>query len=341
MRRVIRTVVAALIVALTMVSESAAADRVRLVQSSWGFLFVPAMVAKELGYFAEQGIEAEYTTGLGGAESLAAVIAGNAEVYVGAPSSSLRAREKGTDAVVFGASMTQYASNVTIAKEWAEKFGVTERSSFQDKVKVLKGANMGVVGLGSGTHQLIMFLAKKAGLDPNRDLTVVNLTTAPAMLAAFQQRRIQGFSFSSPTSDIAVRDHNGIMLFHTTKGDIKELEGFLYIGFVARDSWLKKNPDLVRRMLKAVQKALDDLRDPVRTTKARDAIHAKYHPKVDKAFFDTLWANTIPAWPRTVAVTPEMAGRVIEFLNEFSSTPYAASLARTGFDFDIGASIGK
>lgn len=341
MRRVIPAAIAAMLLMVPVAHESAAADKVRFVQSSWGFLFVPAMVAQELGYFAEQGIEAEYTTGLGGAESLAAVINGNADVYVGAPSSALRARQKGTDAVVFGASITQYASNVTIAKEWAEKFGITERSSFRDKLKVLKDAHMGVVGLGSGTHQLILFLAKKAGLDPNRDLTVVNLTTAPAMLAAFQQRRIQGFSMSSPTSDMGVRDHNGIMLFYTTKGEIKELDGFLYVGFIGRDSWLKKNPDVVKRMLKAVQKALDDLRDPARTAKARDAIHAKYHAKVEKAFFDTLWANTVLAWPRTVALTPEMAGRVVDFLNEFSSSPYDRSLARTGFNFDVAASPGK
>ncbi len=331
----IPAVMIAMLAVLSAAPGALAADKVRFVQSSWGFLFVPAMAAKELGHFAEQGIEAEYTTGLGGAESLAAVINGNADIYVGAPSSALRAREKGMDVVVFGASITQYASNVVVSKEWADKAGVTERSSFQDKLKVMKGGRFGVVGLGSGTHQLILFLAKKAGVDPNRDLTIVNLTTSPTMLAAFQQRRIDGFSFSSPTSDLGVREHNGVMLFHTTAGEIKELAGFLYIGFIARESWLKKNPDLARRALKAVQKALDDLKDSAGTEKARDVIHAKYHPKVEKAFFDMLWANTIPAWPKTVTLTPDMGGRVVDFLNEFSATPYDKSLARTGFTFDI------
>ena len=342
MRKMLLALVAAVAAAaLAPAPRAAAADKVRFVQSSWGFLFVPAMVAKELGHFGEQGVEAEFTIGLGGAEALAAAVAGNAEIYVGAPSSALRSREKGTDAIVFGASITQYASNVVVSKERAAQFGVTEASPFEDKLKVLKGGNFGVVGFGSGTHQLLLFLARKAGLDAARDMTFVNVTTGEAALAAFGRRRIDGFSFSSPTSDIAVRDHDGIMLFHTTKGEVKDLDGFLYIGLIAREAWLKEKPDLARRVLKGVQAALDDLNDPQRTQTARDAIHAKYHPKVEKAFFDQLWADTIPAWPRTVAVTPEMATRVVDFLNQFSTTPYDTKLARTGFDFELAQAAAK
>ena len=316
-------------------NPAAAADKVRFVQSSWGFLFVPAMVAKEVGHFGEQGIDVEFTTGLGGAEALAATVAGNAEIYVGAPSSSLRAREKGTDAVIFGASITQYASNVVVSKERADSFGVTASSPFEDKLKVLKGGTFGVVGIGSGTHQLLMFLAKKAGLDPQRDMTIVNLTTAESQIASFDRRRTDGFSFSSTTSDVAVKDHNGIMLFHTTKGVVKELDGFLYIGLIAREAWLKEKPDVAKRVLRGVQKALDDLQDPQRSAKARDVIHAKYHAKVEKAFFDQLWADTIPAWPRSIVITPDMAKRVLDFLNEFSTVPYPAELVQTGFNYEI------
>lgn len=314
-----------------------AADRVRITQSSWGFLFVPGMVAHELGHFAANNIAAEFTANLGGAEALAAVVAGNAEVYLGALSSSLRARERGTDATIFGASITQYASNVVVTKEWAERHRITASSTFEQKVAALRGARMAVLGIGSGTHQLTQFLAKKGGFDAARDMTIVNIPSASAMLAAFSQRRIDGFSVSSPTSDQGVREHNGVMLFHTTKGEIRELDGFLYVGFIGREAWIKQNPDLARRFLRAIQAALTDLNDPQRTLRARDVIHAKYHSRVDKAFFDQLWADAIPSWPRSVAVTRGMAEKVLAFLNEFSTQPYDASLIDRGFDFATAA----
>src|SRR5687768_5164724 len=116
MKRFLLTALLAAFVA----SPALAKDRIRFVQSSWGLLFVPAMVADALGFFEQENVQAEFVTNLGGAEALAAVVGGNAEVYVGAPSTAMRSREKGTDVVVYAPSMTQYASNVVISKKWAE-----------------------------------------------------------------------------------------------------------------------------------------------------------------------------------------------------------------------------
>lgn len=333
---------AVLIAALTILPLGAqAADKVRFVQSTTGLLFVPSMVAKEMGMFVAEGINAEIMTGFGGAEAMAAVIGGNADILVGPPSTALRAREKGVDTSIFAAAMTQYASNVVVTKEWADARGITADSPFAKKLEAMKGGRWGVLGIGSGTHQLVQFLSKKAGIDPTRDITVTNITQATAMLATFQQRRIDGFAASSPTSDAAVTEHGGIMLFNTTRGEIRELDGFLYIAFIGRESWLKANPAVARRMLTAIQKALDAIHAPATADKARDVIWQKYHAQTDKAFFDSIWAYTVPAWPKSVAMTPDMAKRVVGFLNEFSTPGYDASLADKGFDFDTAKGFAK
>lgn len=326
---------------LAQAGSAHAADKVRFVQSTTGLLFVPSMVAKELGMFAAEGIDADILTGFGGAEAMAAVIGGNAEIYVGAPSTSLRAHEKGVDSKIFAAGMTQYASNVVVTKEWADARGITADSPFEKKLEAMKGGRWGVLGIGSGTHQLVQFLSKKAGVDPVRDITVTNITQAPAMLATFQQRRIDGFAASSPTSDAAVKEHGGVMLFNTTRGEVKDLDGFLYIAFIGREAWLKANPALAKRTLTAIQKAVDAIHAPATADKARDAIWQKYHAQTDKAFFDAIWAYTIPAWPKTIAMTPDMAKRVVGFLNEFSTPGYDASLADKGFDFDTAKGFAK
>ncbi len=318
--------------------QAAPADSpVRFVQSDWGFLFVPAGAAHELGYFRDEGIASEFIVNLGGAEALAAVLGGNAEVNVGAASTALRARQRGTDATVFGASIMRYASNIVVSGEWAKKAGVTADSPEAAKLAALKGARFAVIGLGSGTHQLTLYLAKRAGLDPARDMTIVSIPNASALLAALQQGRIDGFAASSPLSDQAVHEQGASMLFRMTTGAIPELDDFLFVGLIARESWLAANPQTASKVVRAIDRALAAIHDPVTADTVRDSFHAAHHAKFDKALFDEIWAATLQAWPKTVAVTPANARKVIAFLNEFGGTDFSQDLVQTGFDYRVAA----
>ena len=122
------------------------------------------------------------------------------------PSSALHAREHGAPVTVFGAVMTQYSSNIAVRRDWAKKFGVTENSPYKDKLKALKGITIGITSAGSGTDQLVRFLAKQAGLRPDRDMTITALGSGQAMLAAFSQNRIQAFSHSAPDAEEAAEE---------------------------------------------------------------------------------------------------------------------------------------
>ena len=73
------------------VQPAHAADRVNVVMSSFGFLYLPVLTAEQLGYFDQEGIDAAITATQGGSKALAAVTGGDADIYVGATSSALRA----------------------------------------------------------------------------------------------------------------------------------------------------------------------------------------------------------------------------------------------------------
>ena len=252
-----------------------AADRVNVVMSSFGFLYLPVLTAEQLGYFDEEGIDAAITATQGGSKALAAVTGGDADIYVGATSSALRARDNGAPVIVFGADMTQYASNIAVRGDWAKKHGITETSSYQDKLKTLKGITVGVTSAGSGTDQLVRFLAKEAGLRADRDMTITALGSGQAMIAAFSQNRIQAFTHSAPAAEEAVKNHDGVMLFNFSQGEVKSLDGFLYISLIAREDWLNGHKDLAVRFLRAVQRSLDVPWDRLRTCPAFRHVQAQ------------------------------------------------------------------
>ena len=319
------------------VQPAHAADRVSIVMSSFGFLYLPVLTADQLGYFDKEGIDATITATQGGSKALAAVTGGDADIYVGAPSSALRARDNGAPVMVFGADMIQYASNIAVRGDWAKKHGITEKSSYQDKLKALKGITIGVTSAGSGTDQLVRFLAKEAGLRADRDLTITALGSGQAMIAAFTQNRIQAFTHSAPTAEEAVKNHGGVMLFNFSKGEVKALDGFLYIGMIAREDWLSGHEDLAVRYLRAVQRALDAIHDPNLTVKAMNAVHAKYHNRTEPEFYKYVWNNTAAAFPKTVELNATAIQRVADFSNEFEKKPLKADTVKKAWTNEYAA----
>lgn len=319
------------------VQPAHAADRVNVVMSSFGFLYLPVLTAEQLGYFDQEGIDAAITATQGGSKALAAVTGGDADIYVGATSSALRARDNGAPVMVFGADMTQYASNIAVRSDWAKKHGITEKSSYEDKLKALKGITIGVTSAGSGTDQLVRFLAKEAGLRADRDLTITALGSGQAMIAAFSQNRIQAFTHSAPAAEEAVKNHDGIMLFNFSQGEVKPLDGFLYISLIAREDWLKGHEDLAVRFLRAVQRSLDTIHDPDRTATAMKAVHAKYHSRTEPEFYKYVWDNTVTALPETVELSPAAMQRVADFVNEFEKKPLKSDTVRKAWTNDYAA----
>lgn len=298
-----------------------AKDKLDIVMSSTGFPYLPVLVAQEMGYFAEEGIDAGITATGGGSKALAALIGGDAQIVVGPPSSALRARVKGADAIIFGAGMAQFGANIVMSGDWAKKQGITERSAYRDKLKALKGITIGVTSAGSRTDQVVRYLAKDAGLDPNRDVTIIALGTGDAMTAALVQGRIQAFSHASPVGENAVKNHGAIMYLSTSRGEVKSLNGFFYIGQIARESWLVKNRDLAQRYLRAIQKAFNAMHDETLTAKARDAVHEAFHSKTEKGLYDYTWEGAMPAFPVSVLISDKMIKSLVDFMNVNEKEP--------------------
>lgn len=306
-------------------------DSIRLVQSNYGFLFVPAMAAAEMGHFKKNGLEAEFIVNLGGSEALAATLSGDADINVGAANSALRSRQRGTDAKIFGTSAARYASNLVISTDMARKKGVDRSSPLDARIEALRGSRIAVIGLGSGTHQLMLYLAKRGKLNPDSDLEIMGIGQTSAVLTAFQQGRIDGFIASSPSGEQAVANYEGTMLINTAGGDIPELNDYPYVTYISTDSWLEKNRDVVTRFQSSIDAALLELHDPATSNKVRDLLYNRYHDKTERGIFDSAWATTLAAWPKTSGVTRPMAQRALDFLNQFSDQPYPADLLDTGF----------
>lgn len=336
-----------MILALTMFSFSVtgltlqpisaeAQEKVRVTHSTDSFAFLPLFVAVAMDYFKETGLEVEVIRTGSGSKSLAAVIGGDIDVYMGSTASVLQARKQGADVVVFGALVNQFSSSIVVSKEWAASHNVTSSSPMEQKLASLKGIRIGVTGVGSGSDQIVRYLADVAELDPDRDMTIASLgSDGSSMLAALSQNRIDAYSISPPTTQLGIAEFGATMLFNTAVGEVEELDGYFYIGAIANRGWLDANKETATKVAKALQMALDILADPVKTLEAREAVYKMYYPTVDREVYDAVWADQTKSSPKTGHMTRAMFENIIEFSNKFSKEELDASLVDSSYVNDF------
>ncbi|MED3564430.1 ABC transporter substrate-binding protein, partial [Bacillus xiapuensis] len=231
------------------------AEKITIAQSSSSLLFTPIYVAQEKGFFKEEGLDVEVTIAGGSTNVLSAVVGGGAEVGATGLSVVMDVNSKGQDVQAFASLINQYASNVVIRKDVAERLGVTEKSSVEEKIKALKGLSIGVTQPGGGSDRLIRHLLKGQNLNPDKDATIVPLGKAEAILPAFTNDQIQAFVFSSPTSEQAITSGEGMLLLNLSKGELKELDGFAHSTLLTKKEFIDKNPETIQKLTNAIAKA--------------------------------------------------------------------------------------
>lgn len=299
-------------------SQAAEPTKVVLAFPSEGFLYVPIYAAQKLGYFADEGLAVEVVVfQKGGSAALTAVLGGDADAYVGFPAIAIRARTKGQAVRAFAAVQTQFGSTVVIQGEAARKAGVTASSPVADRARALRGLTIGVAGPGSTTDMLVRYLAKDAGLNPDRDLTIMSIGGAPNMLAAFSRGTIGGFSLSPPTITTAEKA-GGVVLVDLARGEYEPLAGFLFTAMIARDDWLARNRGTAEKLVRALWRGEQALRtDPDR---AREAVRT-FFVRTDPVIFDAAWAASLPSYPATPRMEASGVEKNMAFMNAVEAEP--------------------
>jgi NitT/TauT family transport system substrate-binding protein len=153
------------------------------------FYYLPLTIAEQLGYFKDEGLEVKISDFAGGSQALRAVVGGSAEVVSGAyeHTISLQGKQQYFRAFVLQGRLPQIALGVGKAKSGTFK-----------SLKDLKGMKIGVSAPGSSTHNLVKQLLTKAGLDPNKDVSIVGAGIGAGAVAAMKSGQIDALSNVDP-----------------------------------------------------------------------------------------------------------------------------------------------
>ena len=197
-----------------------------------GFLFV----AKDQGFFEEQGLDADVVQVRSGPVAISAVAAGEAQFYaVSATGASLGAMAGGLD-LVFVAGLINKLDGY---------FAVSPKiRTPQD----LKGKTLGVQSIGGGIWMFTQIVLDHWGLNPERDKIQIRVVgddslLAQAVMTGVVDGAILGWAFSR-----VILRNGGLLLAELPKLNV----AYQGTGLVARKSFVNKSPDVLEKTLKAV-----------------------------------------------------------------------------------------
>jgi len=232
--------------------------------------YVPLYLAVDDGFFAKEGLQVELLPFRGGSDLIKAVVAGSADVGVVSLAEVLSGIAAGQPLKAF------YGGFNVPAFDW---YAVPSVRSLADA----KGKRFGVTQYGSSTDFLTRYALASNGIDPAKDVQIVQGGDSPTRLAAMQAGQIDVNIFAAPDSFVAAeRGYTRILRQKDLAPD------YPYHVFGAMQPFIASHPHTIRALLRGFVLGLREAkRDKAR---ALDALHSRIQmdPKYAGPTYDDL-----------------------------------------------------
>ncbi len=217
---------------------------VRLNEVAHSIFYAPMYVAIEQGYFAEEGIDLELTTGFGADKVMSAMVAGEADIgFMGSESTIYLYNEGAEDYAVNFAQLTQRAGNFLVAREYTEDF---EWSDLIGK-EVIGGRPGGM------PEMVLEYILKLNNIDPEQDVTLVQNIDFGNTAGAFSGGTGDYTVEFEPSATALEQEGVGYVV-----ASLGVDSGYVpYTAFCANKSYIEANPDIIQSFTNALQKGMD------------------------------------------------------------------------------------
>jgi NitT/TauT family transport system substrate-binding protein len=246
---------ALLIVLVSPPAYSQALRKVKMTMPVVALTTAPVYIADAKGYFAQEGISVDITVTGGGGPDIKALIAGDVDFSYTATDQVVLPWQEGKRLTIVMGVVPRALINWAMHKDVAHTKGISEKSPLVDKLKALRGLTIGTTQPGSLTANLAAYTLRKAGLVPQQDANVIPVGSGLTWLAALEQRKVDVALMSPPLPDTAVSRGYAILLIDNARGEDPALAEFLQQVFVTRPDVIQKDPELVRKLVRALLRA--------------------------------------------------------------------------------------
>ena len=217
-------------------------EKVRIAYSAISGSQLVGWIANDAGFFRKNGLDVEFIFIEGGPRAVQSLASGEVQFGVVAGAPVMQSNLRGSSVVL----VTGFLNTLDY------QFIVDKTITRPDQ---LKGKAVAVSQPGSSSDFAMRYALDKYGLEPGKDVTLVEIGSQPARFSALQSGKIQGVMIAVPLTLTAKK-----MGFNML-ADLQMLGlEYQYTAMATTRDLIKSRPDLVRSVVKASVEAIHYLK---------------------------------------------------------------------------------
>lgn len=263
--------------------------------------YAPQYVAINNGYFKENGMDIELTTGQGADAVMTAVLANQCDIGFAGPEASIYVYNEGKEdfCQVF-AQMTKRDGSFLVAREKTENF------SWQD----LKGKLVIPGRKGGVPYMTLEYVLKKNGIDPQKDTTLDDSIKFDLMAGAFASGDSDYVTLFEPTASMTEEQQKGYIV-----ASVGEAAGEIpYTAYFAKKSYMENNQEIIQKFTNSIYQGQQWVKE--HTSKEIAEVIQSFFPDTDIAMLEAAIQSyqDIDAWNDTPILKEEAFNRLQEVM---------------------------
>ena len=231
-----------LIPALSQNAEAKSLTPVRYEEVIRSVFYLPSYVALSKGFFKEEGLDVSMKTSWGSDKGTAALLSGNADIVLVGPETAVYIqRGESPEKVRIFCGLTATDGSSLVGRKKMDSFDW----------KSIKGKTILSWRVGSMPALFLEHILRSNGLDPKKDVKIINNLAAPARHGAFVSGTGDYATFFEP--DVSTMEANGTGHFIKSIG--REVGNIDYTVFMATQSFIAKKPEIIQAWTNAIYRA--------------------------------------------------------------------------------------
>lgn len=203
--------------------------------------YAPQYAAIANGFFEEEGLKLEISTGQGADNVMTSVLAGQCDIGFCGPEASIYVYNEGKeDYVQVFAQLTKRDGSFLVSKNPTDNF------SWED----LKGKTVIPGRRGGVPYMTLEYVLKQNGINPETDLILDDSIKFDLMAGAFTGGSAEYVTLFEPTASMTEEAGKGYVV-----ASVGEASGEIpYTAYCAKKSYIEKNSDVIEGFTKAIYK---------------------------------------------------------------------------------------
>lgn len=225
----------------TKTTETSDLTTIQLNEVTRSVFYAPQYVAISNGFFEEEGLELEITTGQGADKVMTAILAGQSDIGLCGPEASIYVYNEGKeDYIEVFAQLTQKDGSFLVSKNATDNFQWTD----------LKGKTVIPGRKGGVPYMTLEYVLKQNGINPQTDLVLDDSIKFDLMAGAFTGGEAEYVTLFEPTASMTQDAEKGYVV-----ASVGEASGEVpYTAYCAKKSYIADNAEIIESFTRAIYK---------------------------------------------------------------------------------------